>query len=160
MLTTHRTLHCFGWKNASLTECFLNLTDVGGKHCFLLVLGRRDFLMLAQFQPQHKCIDVENPNSFLSSSLSTNNTYLTPSSFLFPVCSYVHMYICMFPVDADTWGWYLKILLYPSFYLYTLKQSQSNTKLTNVLVLLTSLLWRSHLLLLAQAVLQMGYHDH
>lgn len=96
MLTTHRTLHCFGWKNASLTECFLNLTDVGGKHCFLLVLRRRDSLMLAQFQPQHKCIDVENPNSFLSSSLSTNNTYLTPSSFLSflcVVCTYVYMHV-------------------------------------------------------------------
>lgn len=51
-----RTLHCFGWKeeHVSLTDCFPNFTDVGGKHCSLLVLRRRDSLMLTQCQSQHK----------------------------------------------------------------------------------------------------------
>lgn len=128
-----RTLHCFGWEeeHVSLTDCFPNFTDVGGKHCSLLVLRRRNSLMLTQCQSQHKRLPMwENPNSFLSSSLSIN-IYLAPFS-QFPVCTHVRMHApCVYGR--------LRLLSGNHPPLYTKARSQSNTELTNMVSLANQL---------------------
>lgn len=85
--------------------------------------------------------DVGNPNSFLSSSLSTINIYLAPFSVSCMWC--VRTCLCMFHVCSSTWGCYLGINLSLSLLpLYTNARSLSQIQSSpTCLVLLISLLW-------------------
>lgn len=136
-----------------LTDYFPNFTDVGGKHCSLLVLRRRDSLMLTQCQSQHKRLPMrENPNSFLSSSLSTINIYLAPFS-QFPVCTHVRMHApCV----------YGRLRLSGNHTpLYTKARSLSQTQSSPIwLVLLISLLWGYPPLTFQAGIIRWDYHEH